>query len=358
MNYSKRRVGTLTLCLMPLWIALAGCGTNFTTPDNTDAVQETESNDTFSSAQTVTMPSGKSLQIVGAFQGGNDVDVYYLGTFQAGQTFTAALTGDSSVNPNNIQFGFFDQDQEVAILDDNAVTAAEQNVSFTVRKPGKYYLALAESGLSSFISYNYSVLVTLGSSTVPDPLKQIFYLNYKGISSVTIWNTTFTNVQPFSALNNGMNTQLLASQTTEAIRADYAAYDIQILSSYDTTEPAGTHSTVYVSASSNQGFFGLSDDVDWYNQNPSDRSVIFAGALNSYGLTQTQFVTALANITAHEMGHLCGLAHTVDHTELMDISTPMKFLDQPEDFHQAPLAEFPIGSEDTIQLLQFSLGLQ
>ncbi len=357
MKYSKPRLGTLTLCLTPLWIALAGCGTDFVPPDNPNAVQEVESNDTFSTAQSVTMPSGQSLQIIGSFQGGNDVDVYSLGTFQAGQTFTAVLTGDSAVNPNNVQFGFFDPNQEVAILDDNAVTAADQKVSFTVHKPGKYYLGLAESNLSSFTSYSYSVMVNLGSSTVEDPLKQIFYLNFNGASSVTIWDTIFTNVQPFSALNNGMNTQLLASQTVAAIRADYALYNVQILSSYDTLEPSGSHSTVFVSGSSNQGFFGLSDDIDWYNQNLTDRSIIFAGALNDYGLTQTQFVTALANIVSHEMGHLCGLAHTVDHTELMDISTPMKYLDQPQDFHQAPLAEFPIGSEDPLELLQFSLGL-
>jgi hypothetical protein len=357
MNYSKRRLGTLTLCLAPLWLALAGCGSGFITPDNPDAVQERESNDTFSSAQAVTMPDGQSLQINGTFQGGNDVDVYSLGTFQAGQTFSAVLTGDSGVTPSYVQFGFFDQDQEVAILDDNAITAADQKVAFTVCKPGKYYLGLAQSGQSSFITYAYSVQVTLGSSTVPDPLKQIFYLNFNGVSSVTIWDTTFTNVKPFSAINNGFSPQVIAAQTVDAIRADYALYNVQVLSSYDTLEPAGEHATVFVSGGNNEGFFGLSDHIDWYNQDLDDHAIIFAGALNGYGLTQNQFVAALANIVSHEMGHLCGLAHTVDHTELMDISTPMRYLDQDQDFHVAALAEFPIGTEDPLELLQFSLGL-
>jgi hypothetical protein len=357
MKYSKPRIEILLFCLSALGIGLAGCGTSVLTPDNTNGVQEIESNNSFSTAQVVTIPSGQAFQISGTFQGGNDVDVYDLGTFQIGQTLTANLTGGSAVTPDNVQFGFFDQDQEVGILDDNATTAAEQNVSFFVRKAGKYYLALAESNLPSLTAYNYSAVVTVGSGTAPNPAQQIVYLNFNGVSSVTIWEDTFTNVQPFSAINNGMSPQAIAGQVIDILRADYTPYNIQFLSSYDTGEPAAAHTTIFISGSSNQSFYGLSDSVDWYNQNHSDRSIIFAGALNGSGLTQTQFVNALANIVAHELGHLCGLAHTVDHTELMDITTPLRQLAQPQNFHQASLAEFPIGTEDTLQLLQFSLGI-
>jgi hypothetical protein len=357
MKYSKRRVGTLIILTAVFGIGLTGCGSGFVPPNDASAVQEVEPNNTFNEAQVVTIPSAQTLRVNGMFANGSDVDVFSLGTFQAGRTLSAELSGDNAVNPNNVQFGFFDQDQQVAILDDNAATAADQKVSFVVRKSGKYYLALAAGSSSSFFAHSYSVLITVGSGAVPTPAKEIVYLNFNGVSSVTISGTTFNNVLPFSALGNGMNPQTVAAQVTAAVAGDYAPYDMQILSSYDAPEPSGPHSTVYVSAGTNQSFYGLSDDVDWYNENLNDRSIIFAGALTGNGLSQTQFVTALANITAHEMGHLSGLAHTFDHTELMDQTTPMKLLDRAQTFHDAPLAEFPIGDEDTPELLQFALGL-
>lgn len=338
-------------------IALGGCGATFTPPDDAPSVQEAEPNSTFAQAQAVTIPSSQNLRINGSVQGGQDVDVFDLGTFQAGQTLTAVLTGGSAINPDSIQFGFFDVNQEVAILDDNAATVDEQNISFVVRVPGKYYLALAQVDSSDFFSHTYSLLVTVGSSTVPSPSRQIFFLNFNGVSSVTIGDTPFRNLQPFSALNTTMSIPSVAAKTVDAIRGDYAAFNVQILSSYDTTAPSLPHSTVYISASSNDSFYGLSDAIDWYNENPSDNTVILAGGLLGSGLTQTQFITTLANVTAHEMGHLCGLAHTDDDSELMDQVTPLNALSKPQDFHKAYLAEFPIGTQDAIELLQFSLGI-
>jgi hypothetical protein len=341
---------------MVLWVGLGGCGVPPAPTPN--AVQEIEPNDSFPGAQIVTIPSGQTLTINGFFVWGQDPDIYDLGTFEAGQTLSASLTGDSAVNPNNVQFGFFDQDQEVAILDDNAITAAEQQISLTIRKPGKYYLALSDPNQPPSSSYTYSVLITVGSAAIPTPPKQIVFLNYNGISTITIGGFTFNNVLPFSAIGSSLNPPLIASLTTSAIQADYTPYNIQILSSYDTLEPTVPHSTVYVSGGSGtQQFYGLASSVDWYNQDPTDNAIVFAGLLTNSGLSQTQFVTALANITAHEMGHLSGLAHTVDHTELMDQVTPLNSLDQPQTFHLAPLAEFPVGTENTPQLLQFALGL-
>ncbi len=342
-----------------LFLSLPGCAPSFPPPpaNNVSTVQETEPNDSFSEAQPVSIPSGQSLQINGTFVGGNDLDVFDLGTFQAGQTITANLTGDSGVTPDNVQIGFFDQDQQVAILDDNAITADQQNIALVVRKPGKYFLALAEINRPAMVTYSYGVLVATGSDAVSSPAKQTVFLNFNGISSITVGSFSFNNILPFSALNNGMDTQVIAAQTTDAIRAHYAPYNIQILSSNDSPEPADPHSSVFISASINLTFYGMSSGIDWYNQNPSDTAVIFAGSLAVSNLSQEEFITALANVAAHEMGHLSGLAHTRDHTELMDQVTPLNFLDQTQDFHLAPLAEFPTGVENTPQLLQSALGL-
>lgn len=347
-----------TIIALALGVGLIGCGTIVPPPpDNASGIPDTEPNDSFSTAQAIALPAGSAVSIEGTFEGDDDVDVFDLGTFAAGQTLSARLSGDQAVNPDNVQFGFFDPDQNVAILDNNAVTAADQNIAFTIRKPGTYYLALAELNPRVASSPRYTVQITAGTSAISVPPAQVIYLNYNGASRVTIGGVTFADVLPFSALDVGADPAAIAARVTERTRANYAPYNIEILSSYDTAEPAGPHGTVHISASANPDLYGLSSSVDWYNQDPTDNAIIFAGSLTGRGLSETQFIDALANIVTHEMGHMSGLAHTLDPAELMDQVTPLNALARPQTFHTAPLAEFPIGQGNTPELLQFALGL-
>lgn len=356
------RPSPLFYCLLAtvycLLVLLPGCGTDLglsgssatVTPIPAGAVSEVEYNDTFNQAQSV--PVTQSLTISGTITDANDVDVFVLGSFQAGQTLTADLTGRRGFGSNEVAVAFFDQDQDVAVLNDQVVTAAAgETASFTVRKAGNYYLALSQIDSAAL---PYLVAISVGSATIPTPQKQIVYLDYNGISSVQIGGDSFTSVQPFSAV--GPSAAAMAARITTLVRTDYARYNVQILSSYESAAPADPHTTVYVSGSSGD-FFGLADDVDWYNQNATDRAIIFAGLFQQSQLTQDQFVLGTANVVAHELGHLLGLAHTTDHTELMDQTTPMSLLVLDQTFHRAALAEFPIGEEDTPQLLLYSLGL-
>ncbi|MFA5864947.1 MAG: hypothetical protein WC975_09710 [Phycisphaerae bacterium] len=333
-------------------LAVGGCGTNIPIPTTT--VNEVESNNTFSQPQTVTVIASEATDISGSLEGGNDVDVFLLGTFQQGQTLTADLRGSSALISSNVAMGFFDKDQDVAVLDDDpSSSSTDKQISLTVRKAGNYYLVVAQNRASNFM---YDVVITIGSGNISTPPMQVVYLNYNGASNLQIGGDQFSNVLPFSAVIPN-NTAAWAAQITTLVRADYLNLNIQIISSYESLEPSGPHSVVFVSGSGGS-FFGLADDVDWYNQDLTDRAVIFTGGqLHDPSLTQDQFVTGVANVTSHELGHLVGLVHTDDDSELMDQVTPLSQLVRPQTFHLAPLAEFPIGSEDCIQLLQFSLGL-
>jgi hypothetical protein len=77
-------------------------------------------------------------------------------------------------------------------------------------------------------------------------------------------------------------------------------------------------------------------------------------------ITLTEFTQIVANTTSHETGHLLGLVHTDDDTELMDKETPTAILEEDQSFGRAPLAEdvFPIGYQDALELLALAAGLQ
>jgi predicted Zn-dependent protease len=152
--------------------------------------------------------------------------------------------------------------------------------------------------------------------------------------------------------------QLLASNIMDLVRADYSGYDVSFTSSYVQEAPSTAHSTVYITASSGE-YLGLADDVDWYNENLDDNAVVFAGLMTGSGISKSEFVQIVANVTSHETGHLLGLAHTDDDTELMDQVTPQSSLEEDQSFGRAPLPEdeFPIGYQDSLELLAFSIGM-
>jgi hypothetical protein len=352
-SYARSASVILLLVSCPVFI---GCAPPTPLPPNTTTISETEPNDTFAGAQPASVAVGQPVHIEGTFKGGHDLDIYSIGTYKTGDTITVDLAGQSLFG-SNATIALFDQDEDVAVMDNGATSSSSsQSASLTVRKAGTYYLALAEDASMYSATYGYSALVQVNSAAVPAPAKQIVYLNYGGAPSVQIGTDVFNPVLPFSALEFGADTQNIAGRITSRVQADYAHLDIEVLSSYDVEEPSVPHSVVFVSGSRSD-FYGLADDVDWYNAVATDRAVIFAGLLADDGLTTDQFVDGTANVVSHELGHLVGLAHTVDHSELMDQETPLRLLVQPQDFHRAPLAEFPVGFEDTLQLLQFALGI-
>ncbi len=340
-------------------LSIVGCNPAIPVPDNTITVYETESGSTFTQAQTVPLTASTPVQIDGTLAGTSDVDVFLLGSFQAGQKISVDLRGRTLLSSTSAAIGLFDEDQDVAYLDQTMISSASgDSFSLIVRKPGEYYLGLCGSGSYSMSVFDYSAVVSVESDQVPTPQKQVVFLNYNGTSGLQIGSDYFSLVLPFSNFGYPISTTAMAAQVTDLVRQDFLGFDIEILSSFETPAPTGPHSTIYVSASEGS-FFGLADSVDWYNEDKTDNAVIFAGLFDHSGLTQEQFIIGTANVTSHELGHLVGLAHTDDHTELMDIATPLSQLVKAQDFHRSPLAsnEFPIGAQDAIELLQFSLGL-
>jgi hypothetical protein len=188
-------------------------------------------------------------------------------------------------------------------------------------------------------------------------------LNFAGGSDVRV------HLHPpmtFSAFTGSMvgpayadKTQVLKQTILEAMRADYAAFNIQFASS-DSGPPAEPYSTVHFGGK-DSGLLGLADAVDEYNTTDDQACIVFVETFSAYqgmGLSAEQMGVMIANVGSHELGHLLGLYHTKDPDDLMDTTGSAWDLSQDQQFRRAPLEEsvFPTGMEDCPRLLEIALG--
>jgi hypothetical protein len=78
--------------------------------------------------------------------------------------------------------------------------------------------------------------------------------------------------------------------------------------------PGTPYATLYVGGDGSAlglppSYWGLADGVDTGNREASDHAFIFSSVLPSEGLTGRQYGIELAEVVAHEAGHLIGFEH-------------------------------------------------
>jgi len=332
-------------------ITLTGCDPGITT------LAEKEPNNTFAQAQSVNRDTDE--RIGGTLSDTSDLDIFQLGRLETGQIISVCFQTTSCDVDSDVVIALFDADGELARLAKQSPCAiTEQHIfSHQVLKPGQYDLAIAFDDYAAGAPIDYVLSFAITPADEPFvPSGQFVYLDFHGETDVWLGGEHWPQLYPLSDTFGPDTAEAMAEVILQITKNDYLGLDIEITSSYDSSAPAQPHTTIYVAGNSGS-FLGLAESVDWYNQTPADKAIIFGAEFNQEQWSDAHIAQAIGNVASHELGHLLGLVHTDDDTEIMDECTPNNLLKFDQDFHQAPLADFPVGYLDAWELLELVLGL-
>jgi len=351
--------------LLVLLGCLAGCPLP---PDQKGGnAKDGEPDDTFAQAKTVSYVAGDFATLTGTIDPDTDVDVFDLGPMQPGDRIIVDVN-DAAPALDAI-VACFDGRGRLFRENDDEDFAANRLDSFfdeAVRHASdRYYLAVSSSPFGRSTGDYIIQVEIIRDGPVPPPQPQNFLLDFDG-GTVSIPGDRTYDVGPFDAASIDAayagQTDELKRIIVETFLERFSDFDVLLFTTDDDFAPPTPFSRILFGGS-NPRVFGISQAVDPYNARPADEAVIFSPTFGRavFGrlLTIEELGLAIGQVAAHEAGHLLGLNHVADITDLMDtIGGPSTLLDA-QDFKEAPLDDsvFGLGTQDAVLLLLEILGM-
>jgi hypothetical protein len=163
--------------------------------------------------------------------------------------------------------------------------------------------------------------------------------------------------------------QEFAGQTEAAIelliqevREDYAGLNVTFYRDTDPDRPTEGYTSIYFGTSDTR-LLGLADSIDPYNGEVHQSAILYTDTFSLFNQLHPGFdgtVGVLANVTSHEAGHLLGLRHTADPSDLMDVTASARQMLADQYFKVANLhsSVLPFGVQDAPTMLEWSVGGQ
>ena len=328
-----------------------------------------EPNGTFNRARLVSLAPDDSALLAGSINLAGDVDVFDLGAAQAGDVMRV----EAIRRTGRLRSAIALYDAEGELINEDTLTSldsfsANPTIDHAVREDSdQLFVAISHSFVGTSTG-EYEIDVSIERGGLPPlPSAQTVLLNFAGGEFL---DPLFglIEVDPFEAAEidpiYDEQTEALKEAIKQVLVQNYQRFDIVFIDPEDPAAPqfgAGPFSEVLFGGY-NAIAFGAAEQVDLYNQDPTDQAIIFTEAftpdLFPWAPTVAELGEAIGNVAAHELGHLLGLHHVNDATALMDEASPAVTLLGDQEFKRAPLASsiFPLGSQDASDLLRVILG--
>ncbi len=292
---------------------------------------EIEPNDYSRTATAVTFDSISRARLLGDIpnlQERLDVDFFALGPLQVGDRLRAEVrTPDSELDA---LLAVFDAENKLFIVNDNAGSEPRPRdpaIDEIIRHDSEYYIGVMRSGFGTFAGGSYELRIQVDRGGEPVlPQGQVLLLNFEG-GRVDWGGGQSLTIDPFDAgdidaIYTGQ-TELVKRWIVQTVRQNYARFNLTVYSSDEAVDlPDDGVSIIYFGGYDAGGLGIAINGTDFYNHDRNDRAVVFTQRFTPDLFTEPPEAgplgVAIGNIASHEAGHLFGLSHVRDASDIMN----------------------------------------